>query len=99
MSGATCRAKLGTATGGCNVDWPARVHSRPVDYVPDGFGVYEFMDDVAELADPHVHAISAPFYGVVGWRRLLCRRSSASTSTSGSFPIYPPLGFRGRLHT
>src|SRR6266700_464852 len=91
MSGATCRAKLGTATSGCNVDRPERVHSRPVDHVPDGFGVYDFMDDVAELSDPHVHGICEQFYGVVGLHRLLSRHSSSSTSNSGSVPIYPHL--------
>src|SRR5207237_9423209 len=93
MSGATCRAKLGTATGGCNVDWPKRVHSRPVDHVPDGFGVYDFMDEVAELSDPHVHRICEQFYGVVGLRRLLSRHSSSSTSNYGSVPFYPHLRF------
>src|SRR5438309_9367273 len=88
MSGATCRAKLGTATGGCNVDWPKRVHSRPVDHVPDGFGVYDSMDDVAELSDPHVHRICEQFYGVVGVRILLSPHSSSSTSSAWSVPTY-----------
>src|SRR5947208_15375477 len=91
MSGATCRAKLGTATGGCNVDWPKRVHSRPVDHVPDGFGVYYFMDDVADLSNPHVHRICVKFYGVVGFRSILSRHSYSSPSNSVSVPSYTHL--------
>ena len=91
MAGTARRTKLGATASGCNIDGPERVHSRPVDHVPDGFGVYDFMDDVAELSDPHVHGICEQFYGVVGLRRLLSRHSSSSTSNSGSVPIYPHL--------
>src|SRR6266705_6887583 len=91
MSGATCGAKLCTATRGRNVDWPKRVHSGPVDHVPYGFGVYDFMDDVAELSDPHVHGIREQFYRVVGLRSLLSRHSSSSTSNSQPVSIYPHL--------
>src|SRR6266516_1333098 len=90
MSRAAGRAELCATAGGGNVDGPERVHAGPVDHVSYRLGIYDFVDNVAELPDPDVERICKQLYGIVGLCRLLGGHDS-SHSIPGLVPIYPHL--------
>src|SRR5947199_10772546 len=90
MSRAAGRAAVGATGGGGSGHGPERVHAGPVDDVSYRLGIYDFVDDVAELPDPDVERVCKELYGVVGLCRFLGGHDS-SHSISGLVPIYPHL--------